>query len=139
MELFNHPKAAGAVLLARLLTREFGCVTARIAEMLHTHYDVDYCAGKWKAYSEYQYCAGCKRVVVLSAKLPVTVHLSCSSCSGTSNGLAVLSMVDLLTRVEPVVQELAMEYLYWRQHAKDTSESSVHGQANTSNRESTTK
>ena len=139
MELFKQPKAAGAILLARLLTLDVQVLSHKITEMLFKHYGVDYCAGKWYAYSKYQYCASCGTVAVLSVPMPVTIHMHCGNCADNRRStLRTLSRIeDVFTRVEPAVQTLALEYLYWRQHGTSTESTTEHND-NSSTSDSTT-
>ena len=132
-EIFKHPRGSAAVLTARLLlidvpkSKRSSCM-----EVLFTKFGVDNRACWWRAYSPYLLCYNCKTVHKVS--VPVTSHLleDCGLCKDSSilrprmYGFATDNLAQRFTSIEPVIQELALEYLYLRQeqhHVNTTTES----------------
>lgn len=130
MELFNHPRAWEAVLVARLLSIRIPRVKSLdpIAFMYKLGLD-EFTAGNRPALSKHSYCVGCDTLVTSSTAVPVVMHRRCENCAHLDLPVRTsplyYDMHSRFLQLDPEVQVLALEYLSLRKQYGTTTRSYI--------------
>ena len=128
MELFKHPRAWEAVLVARLLSIRIPREKSvdQIEYMFKLGLD-EFTAGNRPALSKHSYCTGCDTVITSDVAVPMVLHRRCGLCAHLENPESwrisplYYDMCNRFLQLDPEVQVLALEYLSLRkQHGTNT-------------------